>query len=307
MKILKMVCVAMLLGAVSVNMLVASMIDDMLDSAYKGDLEAVKSLMAKGVNVNVANKNDETPFVKAIEGGHLELADYLIENGVDIKRYGGYALSKAVEKGNLQSVQYLINKGVDIRYGEYLITATQKGNLEMVKFLVENGANNDEKPLILASQKGNIEIVKCLMQSLVNKKYFSSALIEATTNGHFDIVKLLAENGADVDYEAQYLEKTAFIISLEKGYLDIAQYIAEKMKEYKINDIGHNSPYSKKSPLMWAAEKGNLAIVKILVERGANIHSYVSADGYMDNRTALMYAAGTGNLEIVQYLLSKGA
>ena len=51
---------------------------------------------------------------------------------------------------------------------------------------------------------------------------------------------------------------------------------------------------------MEAAEKGNLGIVKALLEKGAdvNIQDQVGA-------TALMQAAGGGNLEVVKLLLRK--
>lgn len=55
-------------------------------------------------------------------------------------------------------------------------------------------------------------------------------------------------------------------------------------------------------PIAGAAFKGNLAVVKALIEGGAPVEG-ASADG----RTALMMAAMFNRTEIVDYLLSVGA
>ena len=57
-----------------------------------------------------------------------------------------------------------------------------------------------------------------------------------------------------------------------------------------------------KTPLMAAADKGDLPRVKRLITRGKN-PSQASPQG----RTALMEAAEAGHLAIVQYLVEKGA
>ena len=56
------------------------------------------------------------------------------------------------------------------------------------------------------------------------------------------------------------------------------------------------------SPLMTAANHGHLAVVQLLVERGANIH-FMDGDGF----TALTIAAGEGHWEIAKVLAESGA
>ena len=63
-----------------------------------------------------------------------------------------------------------------------------------------------------------------------------------------------------------------------------------------------NYDWSKSTPLLQATKWGKLEIVKLLIDKGANIN-HQNVDGV----TALHYAAVCGNGEIVQYLLVKGA
>src|SRR5262245_35542407 len=58
--------------------------DDLIAAAKRGDAEAVKSLLAKGANVNAKTRYDQTPLMFAAEKGHLEIVRILIEAGADI-------------------------------------------------------------------------------------------------------------------------------------------------------------------------------------------------------------------------------
>lgn len=54
--------------------------------------------------------------------------------------------------------------------------------------------------------------------------------------------------------------------------------------------------------LIWAAKHGQLGVMRLLVQRGANVHAAMD-HGY----TALHYGAGWGHEEMVNFLLTKGA
>ena len=40
--------------------------------------------MKKGLNLNVRNRNDETPLLLACRKGYKDVAEHLIDNGADI-------------------------------------------------------------------------------------------------------------------------------------------------------------------------------------------------------------------------------
>jgi hypothetical protein len=58
--------------------------EDLIAAVKKGDLEAVKSLIAKGANVNVRTNYGATALHFAADRGHLEIIKALVEAGADV-------------------------------------------------------------------------------------------------------------------------------------------------------------------------------------------------------------------------------
>src|SRR5262245_18445811 len=58
-----------------------SLNDDLIAAAKKGDVEAVKSLIAKGANVNTRTNYGATALHFAADRGHLEVIKVLVEAG----------------------------------------------------------------------------------------------------------------------------------------------------------------------------------------------------------------------------------
>ena len=80
--------------------------------------------------------------------------------------------------------------------------------------------------------------------------------------------------------------QSSFIVSLAKGI-----------------DVNKHGRLSF-TPLMLAAMNGNLDIVKILVENGAEVDMEVDSN---DSDTAIVFAAKKGHLDIVEYLIENHA
>lgn len=74
----------------------------------------------------------------------------------------------------------------------------------------------------------------------------------------------------------------------EHGYLPMIKILIEKGADIHVyND----------QALRWASRNGYLEIVKYLAEKGADIHA--------NNDQALMWASEQGHLEVVKYLKSR--
>ncbi|KAL8310675.1 hypothetical protein RB597_010494 [Gaeumannomyces tritici] len=64
--------------------------------------------------------------------------------------------------------------------------------------------------------------------------------------------------------------------------------------------------YKGRTPLSWAAQKGRLSIVKVFVDRGADVNSQIKG-GLKDGWTALMLASDSGHEAVARLLIDRGA
>jgi ankyrin repeat protein len=82
----------------------------------------------------------------------------------------------------------------------------------------------------------------------------------------------------------------------ENGHEAVVKLLVEKGAELESKD------YFGRTPLLWAAENGHEAVVKLLVEKGAELESKDC-----NARTTLSWAAGNGHEAVVKLLVEKGA
>jgi ankyrin repeat protein len=239
---------------------------------------------AASYDINVRNM-DKARFPEAArlyyicQGGLIEVARALIENGADVnaKWRDGNALHAASINGHQEIVQLLLNEGANIdasgeRYGTALQAASYVGFQEIVQLLLNEGANIDASggrygtALQAASLKGKKEIVKLLLNEGANidasGERYGTALQAASYVGFQEIVQLLLNEGANID--------------ASEGWYGTA--------------------------LQAASMNGKKEIVKLLLNEGANIDASGGRYG-----TALQAASMNGEEEIVQLLLNEGA
>jgi cytohesin len=87
------------------------------DAARRGDIVAVKQHLAAGTDVN-AKASNGTPLHLAATFGHKEIAELLIDKGVDVNAVGGLLgwtpLHWAASEGRKEVAELLIAKGADV-------------------------------------------------------------------------------------------------------------------------------------------------------------------------------------------------
>jgi len=111
-----------------------------------------------------------------------------------------------------------------------------------------------------------------------------------------ELIKFEIENGIDPNY-ALGNSVTPMIFAANIGNVAIMKKLIEKG-----GNVNCFIPQSKNTPLLLASNKGHFEMVKLLIENGANI-DFQQKDGY----TALYIAANNNEEKIVKYLIEKGA
>ena len=241
----------------------------LVDLAKHGDLEAVRTLLRKHVDVNAAEADGATALVWASYRDDLEMADLLLGAGARV------------------------NAATDLGVTP-LWNASLNGSEAMVRRLLRAGANPNAKlllgetPVMVASRGGSAAVVEQLVASgaQVNARAArgQTALMWAVSQKHPDVVKVLLAHGADVHARSEVWNEVMAVPP--HGYLDYNRAI----------------PQGGDTALMFAARVGDMGSANLLVSAGADVNDL---DAWGMSAAAL--AAHAGYRDLVAFLLDHGA
>jgi len=166
-------------------------------------------------------------------------------------------------------------------------------------FPADNKAMDIRPALIAAAQGGVVGIVKVLLEegAEVNAKTNDgdTALMTAALEGHTDVAILLTDKGADVN--AKKSDGWTVLMAAVLGErVGIVRALMNKGADVnaKTNDHG--------TALMAAAQLGNIDITLALLENGANTNAKAT-----NGATPLIQAVQEGHIEVAKILLANGA
>ncbi|UXX40675.1 ankyrin repeat domain-containing protein [Wolbachia endosymbiont of Oryzaephilus surinamensis] len=300
-------------------------------AVYYNALDVVKFLVNKGADISVKDKDSKTPLDLAAQENDTNVAEFLKQTELDKK------LLAAVQDAGLNEVKDLINQKANINakdmYGWTLLHfAASRDKLSVVEFLFNNNANINAKdvygntPLHVAAQySSSLEIVKFLLDKDI------SGINNITNNGwtplhvaiqgnKLNTVELLLGRGADIEVRDIY-NQTSLDLATRKGYLDIAGILKQVQLDRKLLTIVESGGFNEAKGLIAqganidtndkngntllysAAEIGDLNLVKLLLDNGANIE----AKNGEYQATPLHGAVENYRIDVVKLLLNRGA
>jgi ankyrin repeat protein len=130
----------------------------------------------------------------------------------------------------------------------------------------------------------------------------ATALTGAASRGHYDVVKILIDAGADVNAKpSKKAERgeTALIKAVLGGYSDVVKLLLENSAEVNATETNGNG----ETALMKASFYGNIEMMKILLAAGADTNIKNN-----DGDTALEMAQSVkGREDVVKLLKTHGA
>jgi hypothetical protein len=181
---------------------------------------------------------------------------------IGIENHRVYKLPRICEiakEGHHKEMQQLLKTGVDpnlqdARGWSPLIWASAEGHQSIVELLLEYGSDPNcinylgRSAIMYASNYGFIDIVDALLKKGAipnpSEEFAEHPPLSAAAHmGHLDVVKLLVENGANVNHKGKD-KKTALDISMEAGHGDVAKYLRNIMLETD------NTPPDEKTSLI---------------------------------------------------------
>jgi cytohesin len=299
-------------------------------AAAIGNISEIKSIISRGVNVNVRQDwSPTTALHRAVENGHVQTVALLISKGADINvkdKSGMTPIEYAIREDYNDILELLVARGAE---APSIHVAARMGDLNRVKAFLEKGIDIDVKntqnqtPLHCAAEEGHKEVVKLLLAHGADVNagawYQRTAAEFAMRKDHTEIVELLISKGADISplHFALYAKDKAKAESLIKsgadinkrtpygttplhravkaGFRDIARLLINKGAGVNAKDNWGWTP-------LHGAVYGNKEMVELLITRGANVNARDGA-----RRTPLWYAKSKRYPEIVELLKKHGA
>lgn len=202
-----------------------------------------------------------------------------------------------------------------MNWTELLFEAVEIDDVDLVRESLTHGADVhaivDGRSILSASlslrkrDEENIEIIQLLLEAGASPNRRSedgkTVLYWAVFSEEKDIVQLLLSAGATVEAEEPEDGHTSVHSAAENGNREIMELLLSAGGKSVLNKFD----YSYRTPLMWAAEKGELEVVRMLIDAGADVNAF---DEIHAGTNALLEAVKRGgSYEMVALLVNAGA
>ena len=152
----------------------------------------------------------------------------------------------------------------NVKLNRMFVDAAKKGDFEELKRLLKKGAYIEAK--------------------VKYGRSFYNALLWASKNNHFEIIKFLVEHGADINSGKNSAVNTPLINAVRSKRFDIVKYLVSKGADV------NNKLIEKSTALINAVYPAeSFEIVQFLVERGADVNAMNN-----NGQTPLNWAARMG-------------
>lgn len=220
--------------------------------------------------------NHKNSMIIAARYDWIEAATLLLEHGCSINNGNPLAHTATYHDCNRVST-YFLNNGADVTLGYC--------------FALANAAHHNREKMvqILIDAIGNKNV----------KKHGHNALLCASERGHVNIMKLLLNNGVDIDKSCSNSiytqERSSLFGAIEHNKIESVIVLLTYHANVNTFDI------SKRTPLICAVYKNNPHILTLLLNYGADIEQ-AGPGG-----TPLIYACKDDNMNMVNILLKAEA
>jgi ankyrin repeat protein len=258
----------------------------LVDAAARGDLAAVRRLIAEKTDVNAARVDGMTALHAAVQADRLDVADALLRagaKGAAVDRYGITPLYLASVNGNADLIRRLLDAGVDPNASDpggetALMTAARTGTPAALRVLLERGATVDAR----------------------EPEFGQTALMIAVRENHEAAVQILLEAGASANAQTRKGPTPNFVPPC-KGTGCGSEGVG--INRGGLPDRGRRAEVKGgMTPLLYAARDGNVSAARRLVDAGVDLEL-----GDANGIRPLLMSLLNNQLDVARLLLSKKA
>jgi ankyrin repeat protein len=267
--------------------------DKLMHAAMNGDLPALnRALELPEVDINASRApNNYGPLHWAAAGGHLDVADRLIQRGASLgeqDRAGYTPLHRAVFRGHAPVVLQLLIRGSNPTIANglgntALHTASVTTDPTIARLLIDRYQDGEDRKRFVNARNNRGR----------------TALHAAAQRGNLAVIRLLLASGAEIDHR-DIEGQTALHLAVRAGHLEV---VRELLNHRASINAQTRTGYT---PLHIAAARTRVDIMQELVTRSADL-TLANTEGY----TALWIAAFVRNTaiaeEMVEYLIRGSA
>jgi ankyrin repeat protein len=293
------------------------------EAVMTGNAALVDTLLKAGASANTPTTRDgETVLMTASRAGNTETVKMLLDRGADVnarEEYKGQtALMWAAAERHTDIVKLLLAHGADwkVRSVDRETKPPRLSAASSISPIARGGFT----ALGFAAREGDIDIAKVMLDAGVDVNYGdvdnTSALVVAIMNKQFTFAKFLLDRGADVNTVDAYGRTPLYAIidirnedwstlpnrktddpvpaiEIVKALLargaKLDQGLSKPLPGRSGMDSGDTALNAGSTPLMRAARSADTEVMKLLIEKGANVKATTN-----DGNNALMFAAGVG-------------
>jgi hypothetical protein len=302
-------------------------------AAVVADTEILKLLLEAGADVDSPNAEGQTALMTVARTGNVEAARLLIEHGATVDASEGFggqtALMWAAARRHPEMIELLIEHGADVNASSAARNYQRHVTAEGRPKSLDSGGFT---PLLYAARENCIACIDPLLAGGADINLPDpdgvSPLNVAIMNANWDFAKKLVDAGADVNQWDIYGEAPLYTaVGLEqridgghasidppnetKG-IDIVKLLLARGANpnmqlfFRPANVRGSTNTRGSTPLIRAANAGDLSLVKLLLENGAD------ATVYMADRQTPIHAVLAGRapekdaLEIIKVLHDAG-